>query len=331
MAGNYDNEQQRMIDRIRCIAFREDRDAGATFINRQWVAEKVNRTTRFVTECQDTLLSASGKQRKSSSVVAKEIAEKHGEYLTPRTISDYRHREGLKPFHVISKRLKTETHILDRLWLCDWLKDWVKEDFLHLAPSDGCYVWTVLRPNYQNDRIWPRSIEDIAQDDRYREMVRHQAYIGIFVMFTCKRLIWVIKDKGESWTGEYFRGVILTQNLHLFQDNDVNFWGNDIWLGNSRDLNVAEHIGSIIKDEVEKKMLSEAGNDRYLGATLKIHIEDVLTNMEEDTELFETLLCSYPFRLRAVNYSNHEEINYYRNFYKRQVEEIFVTFDWKVI
>ena len=40
---------------------------------------------------------------------------------------------------------------------------------------------------------------------------------------------------------------------HLFQDNDVKLWGNDIWPGNSPDLNVAEHVGSIIKDEVEKK------------------------------------------------------------------------------
>lgn len=50
MAGAYDTEQQRIIDRIRYIAFREGRDAGATFINRQWVAEKVHRTTRFVTQ-----------------------------------------------------------------------------------------------------------------------------------------------------------------------------------------------------------------------------------------------------------------------------------------
>ncbi len=42
------------------------------------------------------------------------------------------------------------------------------------------------------------------------------------------------------------------QTQHLFQDNDIKFWGNDIWPGNSPDLNVAEHIGSIIKNEVEK-------------------------------------------------------------------------------
>ena len=74
-------------------------------------------------------------------------------------------------------------------------------------------------------------------------------------MFTCERILCVIEDKGESWTGQYFRGIILTQNVfpflknedivvdsdevifvhdkapymranktqHLFQDNDVEF------------------------------------------------------------------------------------------------------------
>ncbi|CAF4738172.1 unnamed protein product [Rotaria sp. Silwood2] len=100
-----------------------------------------------------------------------------------------------------------------------------------------------------------------------------------------KWLLWVIKDKGESWTGQYFRDTILTENVipfleneenvidvdevtfvhdkapcmranktqHLLYDNAIQFWGNDIWPGNSPDLNVAEHIGTIIKDEVEKK------------------------------------------------------------------------------
>ena len=85
--------------------------------------------------------------------------------MAPRTINNYRHREGLKPFHAIPKPLKTETHISDRLWLCDWLKDWTKEDFLHLAPADEFYVWIVRSPNYQNDRIWARSIEDIEEDE----------------------------------------------------------------------------------------------------------------------------------------------------------------------
>ena len=47
-------------------------------------------------------------------------------------------------------------------------------------------------------------------------------------------------------------------------------------------------------------MSSKSGYDRYLEETLKMHIADVLASMEEDTELFETLLCSYPSRFRAV-------------------------------
>ncbi|CAF4651315.1 unnamed protein product [Rotaria sp. Silwood1] len=153
---------------------------------------------------------------------------------------------------------------------------------------------------------------------------------------------WVIKDKGESWTGQYFRDIILMQHVfpfltdeenvidldnvifvhdkapcmranmtqHLIRDNKIEFWGNDIWPGNSPDLNAAEHIGSIMKDEVEQKMLSETGHNRYSEDTLKKHIADVLTDMEENTELFEALLCSYPSRLRAVKSANGRHTDY---------------------
>jgi hypothetical protein len=222
------------------------------------------------------------------------------------------------------------------------LKDWTEEDFLHLAPSDEFYVWTVRKPNYQNDRIWAKSVEDIEDDERYREIGKNQACIGIFIIFTAKKMHWVIKDKGESWTGQYFRDIILMQHVfpfltdeenvidldnvifvhdkapcmqanmtqHLIRDNNIEFWGNDIWPGNSPDLNAAEHIGSIIKDEVEQKMLSETGHSRYSEETLKNHIADVLADMEENTELFEALLCSYPSRLRAVKSANGRHTDY---------------------
>ena len=95
---------------------------------------------------RDIICQASGQQRKSGPVVAKEIAEKQKEYATGRTVNNYCHREGLKPFHVIPKPFKSDTYISDRLWLCDWLKDWIAEDFLHLAASDEFYIWTVRRP-----------------------------------------------------------------------------------------------------------------------------------------------------------------------------------------
>ena len=43
LAGTLDDEQQRNIDRIKCIAFRKAPDAA--FIDRQWIADKVHRTT----------------------------------------------------------------------------------------------------------------------------------------------------------------------------------------------------------------------------------------------------------------------------------------------
>jgi len=159
---------------------------------------KKYRSLLFPPCSQDIIRKASGRQGKSCSVVAKEIAQKQKEYVTRQTIYNCRHREGLKHFHVIPKPLKSETHISDRLWLCDWLKDWTEEDFLHLAPADEFFVWVFRRPNYRNDRIWARSIDDIEEDERYREMVKNQACIGIFVIFTAKRLHWLVKEKGES-------------------------------------------------------------------------------------------------------------------------------------
>ena len=241
MAGTYDSKQERVIYRITCNAFQKARNAGTTFINRRWVADKIHSTTRFVTEwwgksydqcftdysnagrklklsqaSRDIIYKASGRQGKSCSVMAKEIAEEQKEYVTGRTIYNYRHRERLKLFHVIPKPLIPETHTWNRLWLCEWLEDWIEEDFLHLAPFAEFYVRLVRRPYYQNDRIWVLSVDDIEEDQRYRQMVQNQICIGIFLMFTSKRLLWVIKAKGESWTGEYFRDIILTQNVIPF-------------------------------------------------------------------------------------------------------------------
>jgi hypothetical protein len=50
MAGTYDTEKQRTIDRIMCIAFRIAPDAGATFINRKWIADRLHRSRDWVTD-----------------------------------------------------------------------------------------------------------------------------------------------------------------------------------------------------------------------------------------------------------------------------------------
>ena len=51
MAGKLgDSEQQRVIDRIMCVAFRIARDEGANFINRKWIAKKLGRSPDWVTD-----------------------------------------------------------------------------------------------------------------------------------------------------------------------------------------------------------------------------------------------------------------------------------------
>ena len=96
----------------------------------------------------------------------------------------------------------------------------------------------------------------------------------------------------------------------LLKDNNVEFWGNDVWPGNSPDLNPAEHIGAIIKDEVEALMLQEQGQNRYSVETLRRNLENVLRSLENRTELFEDLLCSYPSRLNAVRRANGGHTDY---------------------
>ena len=50
MAGCYDSEQQWIIDRIKCVACRGARDAGAAFFDRKWIAQKLHRSVRWVTD-----------------------------------------------------------------------------------------------------------------------------------------------------------------------------------------------------------------------------------------------------------------------------------------
>ncbi len=50
MAVTYDTEQQRVIDRIGCTAFREAKDSGTTFIDRKRIAKKLGRSFNWVTD-----------------------------------------------------------------------------------------------------------------------------------------------------------------------------------------------------------------------------------------------------------------------------------------
>ena len=235
--------------------------------------------------------------------------------------------------------MKSTTNIENRVWFCDYLRQWDENDFIHLAPADEFFVWTIRRPNYQNDRVWSLSLEDIETNERYQDICAAPNCIGIFLCFTAIKMIWVIKDNGASWDGAYYRQHILTEKvipflsspenvldsaevvyLHdsapchkanatqqLLKASGIDFFDRTEWPGSSPDLNVAENVGSILMDKVESLMINEHGSDRYSQAVLLKHLQNVLHELENERELFENLLESYPERLRAVReaYGGH--------------------------
>lgn len=157
----------------------------------------------------------------------------------------------------------------------------------------------------------------------------HPQCYGVFVCFTAVRVMWVAKECGQSWDGEYFREV-LTENvipflknpenvvatnsvvfLHdkapcmkalatqeLLKTNDIDFFNNTQWPGNSPDLNPTENLGSIIKERVETSMIlrkSENLND------MKKIFKKVVNDINNDTTLMQTLLKSMQNRLDEVS------------------------------
>ena len=90
----------------------------------------------------------------------------------------------------------------------------------------------------------------------------------------------------------------------------IPFWGNDLWPGNSPDLNPTENLGEIVKDRVEKFMHAESGPGRYSEETLMKNLNTILTELEYDTDLFESLLCSMPERLKQVGEAEGGHTNF---------------------
>ena len=92
--------------------------------------------------------------------------------------------------------------------------------------------------------------------------------------------------------------VIATQQL--LRVKSIDFFDNSQWPGSSPDLNVAENIGTIMKDRTEEALEAFKVNERSKPAILRQTLNTILNDMSDDTELFETLLKLYPHRLAAV-------------------------------
>ncbi|CAF3837255.1 unnamed protein product [Rotaria sp. Silwood1] len=204
---------------------------------------------------------------------------------------------------------------------------------MHLAPADEFYIWIIRRPNYQNDKIWAFSPEYIKNDERYQGVCAKPNCIGVFICFTAIKLI---------WDGTYYRHRILTEKvipfvfnrenvldpaevvyLHdsapfhkanatqlLHKNSGIDFFDQTEWPGSSPDLNVAENVGSILMDKVESLMINEPGFNRNSSVVLLEHLQYVLHELKNETELFESLLKSYTQRLRAVREANGNHTKY---------------------
>jgi hypothetical protein len=157
-------------------------------------------------------------------------------------------------------------------------------------------------------------------------------------MFTAKRLMWVIKEHGESWNGEYFRQTVLAENVipflkrrenvlnvrettflpcmkaiatqQLLKCNNVDFFGNSEWPGASPDLNVCENVGSILKDSVDRYLQLLPKHTRNNKESLMDALNHELRAIEFDTDLFRALLLSYPARIAAVVQANGGQTEY---------------------
>lgn len=353
-----DSENRRYVDRIRAITFKEAKDEGALFITRQWVANRLQRSETFVKDnwnrnpynCSmekehigkgGTVMNehekricrlSGGTQGNSIRKVTKRIVTARGDearQIHHTTVHRYMKSIKMIPFHVIRKPLKTEQNKEDRLWFCDFLANWGEDDFLHVACSDEFYVYLMRKPNHQNDRVWATSLDEIEDYERYRSTVAHPTCIGMFICFTARKMMFIIKENGESWTGEYFRNTILNslipflhdpenvvdvnqvtllhdkapcfkalQTQQMLRNANVDFFDNTQWPGNSPDLNPCEHLGAIIKQRVEANI--HVQRDPLCAATLMNHLQNVLVTLQNDTGLFECLLKSFPARLAAV-------------------------------
>ena len=79
MTCTYDTEEKRIIDKIKCIAFRKAKDAGTEFIHRYWVTNEMHMTNVLLI-VQMSVASLNDRKpminKKICSVVVKWIAEK---------------------------------------------------------------------------------------------------------------------------------------------------------------------------------------------------------------------------------------------------------------
>ena len=92
----------------------------------------------------------------------------------------FRQRQGLMAWHEIPKPHKTQLNIEDHLWLVDFLRKGDEHSFLHLAVSDEFIVYIMRRLNFQNDRIWSLTPDEITDKERHCELIKCPKCVSCF-------------------------------------------------------------------------------------------------------------------------------------------------------
>ena len=192
--------------------------------NSPYVVEMDNDEQRALSQESKTVIREflAHPKKKSVRQMMVDLERKRRKKHSFGTIYNFLREEKARAFHIVSKPKISAKSAENRLQFCDFLRNWDEDDFMHLAPSDEFFVYAERKSNFQNDRIWAYSLDDIAYEDRVREKSKYPTCIGIFLIFTAKRLTWVIKEKGESWNGDYFRNAVLADLVIPFLRDPAN-------------------------------------------------------------------------------------------------------------
>lgn len=137
-------------------------------------------------------------------------------------------------------------------------------------------------------------------------MVKNQACVGIFVIFTAKRLHWVMKRAGESRTGQYFRDIVLTENVFPFLKSRENV------------VDLDEVI--FVHDKVP---CMRANQTNIYFKTMTSHFGVMIFGQEIHLTL---LKCSYLSRLRAVKNAKNRHTDYW--LYSSNRQQVKRTLDY---
>ena len=166
-----DTEKSRWVCRIMAITFRIAKSLPPETISRAWVAKYLKRSEKFVSrnwhkdpfscemenepktgtiilsqESQDIITSTLAREKKSIRTLQKDIEDIRGKRKSTGAIFNFLHSIGAKPFHQIAGPKTSAKNVDDRLWFCEYLKDW-DEDEWRMCFGSPIRFLNICRPN----------------------------------------------------------------------------------------------------------------------------------------------------------------------------------------